>query len=153
MRAHTVSLGILALPSALARIGVVPGALLIVLLGLFATWTGDLMGKFKLAHPAVRHMADAGEIVWGPWGREILGAAQILFLIFCMASHLFTSGIMLNTITARGACSIVFSIAGAAVCLACILPRKLESVGWMAIVSFVGIFVAVLITMVRVAIE
>ena len=153
MIAHTISLGLLALPSVLAAIGFVPGVILILILGLLATWTGDLIGKFKLAHPAVRHMADAGEVVWGPWGREILGAAQILFLIFGMASHLLTFGIMLNTITAHGACSIIFNIVGAVVCLACTLPRKLESVSWMAIISFVSVFVAVMITMIRVGIE
>ena len=153
MLAHTISLGILALPSVLAAIGFIPGLLLIFLLGLLATWTGDLIGKFKLAYPAVQHMADAGEVMWGPWGREVLGAAQILFLIFSMASHILTFGIMMNTITAHATCSVVFNIVGSAVSLACTLPRKLESVSWMAIASFASVFVAVMITMVRVSIE
>ena len=98
-------------------------------------------------------MADAGEVMWGPWGREFLGGAQFVFLIFNMASHVLTFGIMMNTITGHATCSVVFHVVGSAVCLAFTLPRKLESVSWMAIVSFASILVAIMITMVRVGIE
>jgi amino acid permease len=40
MIAETISLGILSLPSVLARIGLVPGLILIVGLGIVATYTG-----------------------------------------------------------------------------------------------------------------
>ena len=40
MIAETISLGILSLPSVLARIGLVPGLSLIVGLGIIATYTG-----------------------------------------------------------------------------------------------------------------
>jgi hypothetical protein len=40
MIAETISLGILSLPSVLARIGLVPGLILIVGLGIIATYTG-----------------------------------------------------------------------------------------------------------------
>lgn len=40
MIAETISLGILSLPSVLARVGLVPGLILIVGLGIIATYTG-----------------------------------------------------------------------------------------------------------------
>lgn len=40
MIAETISLGILSLPSVLARIGLVPGLILLVGLGIIATYTG-----------------------------------------------------------------------------------------------------------------
>ena len=82
MIAETVSLGILSLPSALATIGFVPGIVLIIGLGLLATYTGYVLGQYKAAYPRVHNLADALEVMWGPFGREFGGAAQTIFLIF-----------------------------------------------------------------------
>ena len=74
MIAETISLGILSLPSALAAIGIVPyvhppngrrsqrltvlssGVILIIGLGIIATYTGYVIGQFKLAYPQVHNM-------------------------------------------------------------------------------------------------
>lgn len=48
MIAETISLGILSLPSVLARIGLVPGLILLVGLGIIATYTGWV--SFKPNH-------------------------------------------------------------------------------------------------------
>lgn len=56
MIAETVSNGTTALPSVLGTIGLVPGVLLIVGLGIFALYTGILLGKFKLRHAQVHNM-------------------------------------------------------------------------------------------------
>jgi hypothetical protein len=82
MIAETISLGILSLPSVLATIGLVPGIVLIVTMGLLATYTGYVLGQYKAAYPRVHNLADALEVMWGPFGREFGGAAQTIFLIF-----------------------------------------------------------------------
>lgn len=82
MIAETISLGILSLPSVLATIGFVPGIILIVAMGLLATYTGYVLGQYKAAYPRVHNLADALEVMWGPCGREVGGAAQTIFLIF-----------------------------------------------------------------------
>ena len=51
MIAEIVSNGMLSLPSSLAVVGIVPGVVLIVFLGVFATFTSWLLIKFKLRHP------------------------------------------------------------------------------------------------------
>lgn len=53
MIAETISLGILSLPSVLATIGMVPGAILILGLGTVATYSGYVIGQFKSAYPWV----------------------------------------------------------------------------------------------------
>lgn len=98
-------------------------------------------------------MADAGEVMAGRIGREILGAAQILFLVFAMGSHILTFRIMMNTITSHGTCTIVFSVVGTIVCLVFTLPRTLRRVSYMAIASFISILSALMITMVGVGVE
>lgn len=64
------------------------GVILIAGLGCLATYTGFVIGQFKLRYPHVHNMADAGEVMLGAVGREIFGVAQLLFLIFIMASHI-----------------------------------------------------------------
>lgn len=51
MIAEIVSNGMLSLPSSLAVVGVVPGVIVILFLGIFATFTSWLLIQFKLRHP------------------------------------------------------------------------------------------------------
>ncbi|CAG8902646.1 unnamed protein product [Penicillium egyptiacum] len=158
MIAETVSLGILSLPSAVAVLGLVPAIILIVGLGIVATYTGYVIGQFKLRYPQVHSMGDAGEVMfhpmgWARFGREFLGTAQLLFLIFVMGSHILTFSVMMDTITDHGTCSIVFGIVGLIVSFVCALPRTLRKVSWLSFVSFASILAALLITMIAIAIQ
>lgn len=83
-------------------------------------------------------MADAGEVLFEPiglgkFGREFLGTAQLLFLIFVMGSHLLTFTVMMDTLTDHGTCSIVFGIVGPIVSFIFALPRTLLKVSWLSI--------------------
>ncbi|KAJ5354373.1 uncharacterized protein N7496_012806 [Penicillium cataractarum] len=158
MIAETISLGILSLPSAVATLGLVAAVILIVGLGLLATYTGYVIGQFKLRYPHVHSMADAGEVLFGPIGlarvgREFLGTAQLLFLVFIMGSHLLTFTVMMNTLTNHGTCSIVFGVVGLVVSFVFALPRTLRKVSWFSFASFASILAAVLITMIAIAIQ
>lgn len=51
MIAEIVSNGMLSLPSSLAVVGMVPGVIIILFLGIFATFTSWLLIQFKLRHP------------------------------------------------------------------------------------------------------
>lgn len=53
MIAETISLGILSLPSVLAVVGLVPGFLIILGLGVLATYSGYVIGQFKQEYPWV----------------------------------------------------------------------------------------------------
>jgi amino acid permease len=75
--ADMVQKGMLSLPSSLAVVGIVPGIILIVFLGVFATYTSWLLVKFKMNHPQVHTMGDAGFILFGPVGREILAFGTV----------------------------------------------------------------------------
>ncbi|KAB8251809.1 amino acid transporter [Aspergillus flavus] len=153
MIAETISLGILSLPSAMAALGLVPALILIIGLGLVATYTGYVLGQFKLRYPHVHSMADAGEILLGRFGRELLGTAQLVFLIFIMGSHILTFTVMMNTLTKHGTCSIVFGVVGLILSFVCTLPRTLKKVSWLSISSFISIIAAVLITMIAIGIQ
>lgn len=160
MIAETISLGILSLPSVLAAIGMVGGAILILSLGVIATYSGYVIGQFKRAHPWVHNMADAGAVLFAPWGhaaeaigREFLGAAQTIFLIFSMASHILTWTICLDTLTDSATCAIVWGVIGLVLFWIFDLTRTLLKVSWLSIGSFISIFSAVLLTMIALGIE
>ena len=89
----------------------------------------------------------------GAFGREFFGAAQMLFLVFVMGSHILTFTIMMNTVTSHGTCTIVFGLVGMIVSLVCCLPRTLHRVSYLSIASFISIIAAVMITMIGVGVE
>ncbi|KAI9374411.1 transmembrane amino acid transporter protein-domain-containing protein [Aspergillus egyptiacus] len=153
MVAETVSLGVLSLPAAVAGLGLVPAVIILVLLGLFATYTGFVIGQFKMRYPHVTNFADAGGVLLGRFGYEFMGIAQMLFFIFVMASHLVTFTVAMNTLTNHGTCSIVFGIVGMVVSFILCLPRTLEKMSWLSLVSFISILSAVIICMIGVGIN
>ncbi|PLB50692.1 hypothetical protein P170DRAFT_406070 [Aspergillus steynii IBT 23096] len=152
MVAETVSLGVLSLPAAVAGLGLVPAVIILIGLGILATYTGYVIGQFKWRYPHISNMADAGEVLAGKFGRELLGIGQMLFLVFIMASHLLTFTIAMNKITNHGTCSIVFGVVGMIVSFICSLPRTLAKMSWLSLVSFISILSAVFIAMIGVGI-
>ncbi|PYH97169.1 amino acid transporter [Aspergillus ellipticus CBS 707.79] len=153
MVAETVSLGILSLPAVVASLGLVPAVILLVGLGLLATYTGYVIGQFRWRHPHIQSMADAGEILFGPIGREVFGTGQLLLVVFIMASHLLTFSVAMNTITSHGTCTIVFTVVGLVICYILCLPRTSAKVAYLSVASFISVFSAVLIVMIAVGIE
>lgn len=153
MICESVSLGVLSLPSAVATLGLVPGVILIVGLGLLATYTGYNIGLMRERYPHIQNLGDAGEILLGSFGRELFGAGQFLFCIFVMGSHILTFRVMMNTITNHGTCSIVFALVGMIISLVLSIPRTMRGMTWISFCSFVSIFSAVLITMISVSVE
>jgi amino acid permease len=98
MVAENISLGVLALPQAVAWLGLVPGLLLVFVLGVIAGYTGFIIGQFKQKYPQVTQFSDVGEIVAGTWGRRVMAASQLLILIFIQAAHVLSFAIAMNVL-------------------------------------------------------
>jgi hypothetical protein len=138
MIAETVSLGILSLPSVLSTVGLIPGFILILGLGIFATYSGYAIGQFKDNYPNVQSMGDAFEILCKPLGfpnvgKEIGGGAQTLFLVFSMAGHILTWIICFNAITDHAVCNVVWGIIALIVFWLFDLPRTLRNMSYWSI--------------------
>ncbi|GKZ38301.1 hypothetical protein AbraIFM66950_010402 [Aspergillus brasiliensis] len=127
MIAETISLGVLALPKVLATLGLLPGIALIVGVGVLTTYTGLVIGEFKCRYAQTHSMADAGSIMWGRIGCEILGAGQLIFFIFIM---------------------VLFSVAGGMLSFVFTIPRRLQSLSFLSSISFASVLGAVLASMV-----
>lgn len=152
MVAETISLGILSLPQAMSTVGVIPGLILLLSLGVFASYSGLVIGQFKLQHPHIHSMGCAGQVLFGKWGGIIIGWGQFLFYIFVMGSHILTFAICMNTITDHGACTIVWMVVGTILSLVCTLPRTLKHLSYYSVASFISIIGAVMVTIISVAI-
>ncbi|KAL2859507.1 transmembrane amino acid transporter protein-domain-containing protein [Aspergillus pseudodeflectus] len=153
MIAQSISLGVLSLPSSMATLGLIPGCILIIGMGILTTYTGYVLGQFKVRHPQIHNMSDAAEILFGPWGREIVMIAQIIFFIFLMGAHILTFSIMMNTLTDHAACTILFCLAGAVLSFILTLSRRLQEVSYLGIISSLSIFTAVMITVIAIGVE
>ncbi|KAI4914193.1 hypothetical protein J4E85_010705 [Alternaria conjuncta] len=153
MLAENVSLGVLALPQALAILGLVPGLLCICFLGIIATYTGYLIGEFKLAHPSVANYADCGMLMSGPVLREVLAVGQLLVLIFIMGAHILTFAVAMNAMTDHGTCTIVFTVVGLIISFLLGLPRTFKNISYFSYFSCGSIIVAVTVTMIAISIQ
>ncbi|KAK4549617.1 hypothetical protein LTR36_004918 [Oleoguttula mirabilis] len=153
MTAETVSLGILSLPHALATVGYVAGIILIIGIGLLATYTGYVIYQLKLRHPHVRSFDQGLGMIFGKPGLWIGKVLQTLLLIFIMGAHINIFSIMMNTLTNHGVCTVVFMAIGTVVSFVVSMPRTWKSTSTVSIASCISIATATVIAMVAIGIE
>ncbi|KAK1623574.1 transmembrane amino acid transporter [Colletotrichum phormii] len=148
MIAEIVSNGMLSLPSSLAVVGIVPGVILIVFLGIFATYTSWLLVQFKLRHPEVHSMGDAGQILFGRPGREILVFGTVVFAVFATGGQLLAGQIALATLSDNKLCLMLYTGIFAVPTLLFSFPRTMDQLSWLCIPSVLSILVAGIVGMV-----
>lgn len=137
MLAETVSLGILSLPAAVASLGLLPGAFLIVSFGLMTTYTGYEVYRFHTRFPAIRSFAEAAQIIGGPVGRWIVEIMQMIFLLFIMAGHIIIFRSMVFKLSEGNStqlvCGVWSTLLALGINIACTLPRALKTNSWFSI--------------------
>lgn len=76
-----LGLGILAIPASFDALGLIPGVILLCFMASLTTWTGYVVGEFKLRHRAVYSISDACELMFGPIGREFFYVAYVTCML------------------------------------------------------------------------
>ncbi|KAJ3775079.1 transmembrane amino acid transporter protein-domain-containing protein [Lentinula raphanica] len=139
MISEIVSNGMLSLPSSLAVIGIAPALILIVFLGVFGLYTAKILIDFKLHHPSVHNMGDAGYILGGPVLREVLAVLDrfgtIIFAIFATGGELISGQQALSILSNDGICSVFLVLIFAAATFSLSLPRTLGGLSWLGLLS------------------
>lgn len=148
MIAEIVSNGMLSLPSSLAVVGLAPGLILIIFLGAFAAYTSLLLVRFKLRHPSVHNMGDAGQILFGAFGREIFAFGTLFFAVLLAGGQMLSGQIALAKLSENGLCNISFTGLFAAATFLCALPRTYDYLGWISMASVGSIVVAGIVGMI-----
>ncbi|TVY46758.1 N amino acid transport system protein, partial [Lachnellula occidentalis] len=145
---EAIALGALSIPSAFATLGMVAGVILTVGIGLIAIYTSYVVGQVKLKFPKVAHYADAGRLLMGRFGYELVGAMFTLQLVFLVGSHCLTATIAFLNLSTNGACSVVFGFVSAIILFLVAIPPSFAEVAILGYIDFVSIMLAIGITII-----
>ncbi|KAL2686772.1 hypothetical protein Neosp_004314 [[Neocosmospora] mangrovei] len=150
---NQLGLGVLSLPSCLKILGIVPGLVAIVSIGVLTWYSGILLHKFYCKHPHVVNMVDMVAVMGGRrW--EIVAAIGILVqLLMTCASSAITLSVILNTISEHAMCTVGFiGVGGLIIWLFC-LPRTVKFVSQSGVPCFLSIIIASLIVIISLGVK
>lgn len=151
---EAIALGSLSIPSAFATLGMVPGIILSVGLGLVAIYTSYVVGQVKMRYPHVNHYSDAVALIWGRFGKELTGVMFALFLILLVGSHALTGTIAFINITGDlKTCALVWSIVSLVILLVLALPPTFHDFAFLGYIDFISIIAAILITIIATGVQ
>ncbi|KAG5662367.1 hypothetical protein KAF25_004785 [Fusarium avenaceum] len=148
-----IGLGILSIPSAFHTLGIIPGIICLIVIGAITTWSDYMIGTFKLNHREVYGIDDAGGILFGRVGREVLGIGFALFTIFTSASGILGISISFNALSTHGTCTAVFAAVAAIIVFLCSSIRTLSRMSWLAWVGVISLMAAVYLVTIAVGIQ
>lgn len=145
---NQVGLGILSLPKILDVLGLVPGVIAILGLGIVSWYTAFELLQFYLKHPHVVNMADMARVIGGVRFEIIFGICLLIKLCFTCGSATIATSIALNTLTSHGMCTVGFAGVAAIAFLLLCLPRKFKFVAQFGLPSTISILAAILIVII-----
>lgn len=131
-------LAILSFPYAFATLGMAGGIIGTLGLGLITLYTSLKLHTYCLRHPNLLHFADiVKQLFGGHWlAYEIAALVLVLNNCFLMGLHTLTVSEVINTLAEPGSfCTVGASVIALVVCAIGTLPRKLDKVALMGIVS------------------
>ncbi|CAN6674760.1 hypothetical protein TRVA0_064S00166 [Trichomonascus vanleenenianus] len=139
-----IGLGVLSLPQTFEAMGFVPGLISLCILCLMTTWTGVVVGRFRLNHPEVYGIGDAAYLLFGTAGREIMGMGSWLLWTLFYGAGLLTVGIAFNAFTDHATCTLAWVAMGAGIAfLVALFARTMKMLAWCGYVAVVSIFIGV----------
>ncbi|KAJ9296590.1 hypothetical protein DTO271G3_5288 [Paecilomyces variotii] len=150
---EAIALGSLSIPSSFATLGMVPGVICSVGLGLIAIYTSYVVGQVKLKFPEVHHYPDAGRLMFGRVGYELIYGMLALQLVFLVGSHCLTGTIAWMNITSSGVCSVVWGVVSAVILFLLALPPSFAEVAILGYIDFASIIIAIGITIIGTGVE
>lgn len=150
---EAIALGSLSIPAAFASLGMVAGVICSVGIGLIAIYTAYIVGKVKVNFPQVANYPDAGRLMGGRWGYEVVNAMLILQLLFLVGSHCLTGTIAFQNITGSGVCSIIFAVVSAIILMIIAIPPSFTEVAILGYIDFASIILAIGITIIATGVE
>ncbi|KAL0260957.1 hypothetical protein SLS55_004649 [Diplodia seriata] len=148
-----VGLGVLSIPSVFDTLGLVPGVICLIAIATITSWSGYMVGIFKLRHGSVYSIDDVGQLLFGRIGREIFAIAFALYWICCAGSGMLSISIGLNALSTHGACTAVFVAVGAIIGWACGSIQTLGRITWLAWVGLAGIITSILALTIAVGVQ
>ncbi|KAM0415713.1 hypothetical protein ACHAPT_013329 [Fusarium lateritium] len=151
--ANQIGLGILSLPSTLKTLGIVPGLIALIGIGILSWYTAYELLQYYRLHPQVVNVVEMCRFVGGPWLEGVAGVMMMIQVIFVAASAIVTLSIALNTISSHAACTVIFIFVACAACFLLCLPRTTKFVSNLGIPNAVSVLAASLLVMISLGIK
>lgn len=73
-----IGLGVLSIPAVLDTLGMGPGLVVVIAIGVITTWSNYQIGVFKKNHPSVYGIDDVGQKLFGRAGKEFFAVVFVL---------------------------------------------------------------------------
>ncbi|KAF3987334.1 hypothetical protein FT663_02925 [Candidozyma haemuli var. vulneris] len=135
-------LGVLGLPQTFHALGFVPGLISLIVLCSISTWTGYVVGKFRIRHPHVYSIGEAAEMMFGSVGREFMGGAYWLFYALCYGASVLTLSIAFNTLSEHAICTTAWVGIGAIITLILgTATRTMKVMSWCGYLAIASVFI------------
>ncbi|KAF7967262.1 hypothetical protein HWV62_23068 [Athelia sp. TMB] len=150
---QAIALGSLSMPGTFAVLGMVPGVIVTVGMGIIAIYTSWIVGAVKVRYPEIMDYADAGYMMFGKIGYIIFAVMFVGLLTLTTGSHVLTGTIAWNNLTNDAICAVAFSAISAIILFAVALPTTFHDMAFLGYIDFVSILIAIFITIVATGIE
>ncbi|KAH7006674.1 transmembrane amino acid transporter protein-domain-containing protein [Fusarium venenatum] len=144
------AMSILAIPAALGALGSVGGSFCIIGYTSLNVYTGLILGDFKHNHVECHTLADMMGLIWGRWGREIVGVQIIVLQVLITAGGIVTTTIGFNALSGHGACTVYFGLVSAIAITLFSSIRTFSKLGWLTWFGFITFVIGVFIFVVAV---
>ncbi|KAF4470752.1 neutral amino acid permease [Fusarium albosuccineum] len=151
--ANQIGLGILSLPSTLKTLGIIPGLIALIGIGVLSWYTAYELLQFYRLHPQVVNGVEMTRFVGGSWLEGVAGVMMMIQVIFVAASAIVTLSIALNTISDHATCTVVFIFVAVAACYLLCIPRTTKFVSHLGIPNAVSVLAASILVMISLGIK
>ncbi|KAH8165912.1 hypothetical protein CIB48_g2321 [Xylaria polymorpha] len=148
-----IGLGVLSIPAAFDVLGLIPGLIILITIAAITTWSNYIVGVFKLLHPGVYSLDDAGAMIFGRAGRYFFATTFCLYWVLVAGSGMLSISIALNAVSTHGACTAIFVAIAALVGFAFSSIQTLGRITWLAWIGLVGILTALLTITIAVGVQ
>jgi len=150
---EAIALGALSLPAAFATLGMIPGIVICVGIGIIAIYTSYIIGKVKIKFPSVAHYGDIGQLMMGSFGYWLFSGFFVVQLTLSVGSHCLTGMIAFANITQSGICSLVFGIVSGLILLLLAIPPTFADIAILGYIDFASVILAIGVTMIATGIQ
>ncbi|ODM19076.1 hypothetical protein SI65_05693 [Aspergillus cristatus] len=148
-----IGLGVLSIPAAFDALGLVPGVICLCAIAGITTWSDYVIGTFKLRHREVYGIDDAGQLMFGRFGKEVFGGVFCLYWIFVSGSGMLGISIALNAVSTHGTCTAIFLAIAFVIGFVLASIRTLGRITWIAWVGLACILTSIFIVTIAVGIQ
>ncbi|KAJ5593885.1 amino acid transporter [Penicillium hispanicum] len=148
-----IGLGVLSIPVAFDSLGIVPGVVVLCVISAITTWSGYIVGVFKVRHREVYGIDDVGDLLFGRPGRIFFATSFLLYWVFVAGSGMLGVSIALNAVSTHGICTAVFVAIAALLGFTLGSIQTLGRMSWLAWGGLCCILTAIFTVTIAVGVE